>query len=273
MVKIRNSSENIVMIIESSYDQLTHVEKSIADYFIKDVQNDDLSSKAVSQRLFVSESSLSRFSQKLGFSGYREFLFVYQQSLHVQKDLDRLTQQVLDSYQKILEKTYALISNEQMVRIAQMLDEYERVYVYGMGSSSFVASEFKLRFMRLGLNVDCLTDAHSIVMNMTRIDKKALVIGISISGKTEEVIRGLKDAKEKEAKTILLSTTQVPEYSQYYDEFVFIGGLKNLVFSNKISPQIPALIITDILYTHYLHLDKRHKEEKLKMTLNHLTMK
>lgn len=61
MVKIRNSSENIVMIIESSYDQLTHVEKSIADYFIKDVQNDDLSSKAVSQRLFVSESSLSRF--------------------------------------------------------------------------------------------------------------------------------------------------------------------------------------------------------------------
>lgn len=43
-----------------------------------------------------------------------------------------------------------------MVRIAKMLDEYNRVYIYGIGSSSVVAREFKLRFMRLGLDVDYL---------------------------------------------------------------------------------------------------------------------
>lgn len=53
-----------------------------------------------------------------------------------------LTKQVLNSYQKILEKTYALIDNEQMIRVSQMLDQYERVY--GIGSSSVVAREFKL---------------------------------------------------------------------------------------------------------------------------------
>lgn len=52
-----------------------------------------------------------------------------------------LTKQVLNSY---LEKTYALIDNERMIRVSQMLDQYERVYVYGIGSSSVVAREFKL---------------------------------------------------------------------------------------------------------------------------------
>ena len=106
-------NKSVIPVIESAYDDLTNVEKSIAD-----------SSKAVSQRLFVSEASLSRFSKKLGFRGYREFLFAFQGSTKSEKNLDILTRQVLNSYQKVLEKTYSLIDNEQMIRLAQMLDLY-----------------------------------------------------------------------------------------------------------------------------------------------------
>ena len=252
-------NKSVIPVIESAYDDLTNVEKSIADYFINYVNGEDLSSKAVSRRLFVSEASLSRFSKKLGFRGYREFLFAFQGSTKSEKNLDILTRQVLNSYQKVLEKTYSLIDNEQMIRLAQMLDLYERVYVYGIGSSSVVAREFKLRFMRLGLDVDYLAEAHSIRMNITRVNKLSLVIGISVSGRTEEV-----------AKTIMLSAAKVYEYRSFYDELVLMGGLKNLAISDKISPQIPALIMIDILYTHYLHYNKANKDEKLKMTLEHI---
>ena len=263
-------NKSVIPVIESAYDDLTNVEKSIADYFINYVNGEDLSSKAVSQRLFVSEASLSRFSKKLGFRGYREFLFAFQGSTKSEKNLDILTRQVLNSYQKVLEKTYSLIDNEQMIRLAQMLDLYERVYVYGIGSSSVVAREFKLRFMRLGLDVDYLAEAHSIRMNITRVNELSLVIGISVSGRTEEVVEGLKTAKEKGAKTIMLSGAKVYEYRSFYDELVLMGGLKNLAISDKISPQIPALIMIDILYTHYLHYNKANKDEKLKMTLEHI---
>lgn len=263
-------NKSVIPVIESKYEELTHVEKNIADYFMNQMNDDDLSSKAVSQRLFVSEASLSRFAKKLGFSGYREFSFTYLNSHQLEKNLDNLTKQVLNSYQKVLEKTYSLVNNDQMVKIAKMLDEYERVYVYGIGSSAIVAREFKLRFMRLGLDVEDLPEAHSIKMNITRVNKKSLVIGISVSGKTDEVITGLKLAKDKGAKTVLLSAAKVYEYRSYYDELVLIGGLKNLAISDKISPQIPALIIVDILYTHYLNYNKMSKEEKLKMTLEYI---
>ena len=139
-----------------------------------------------------------------------------------------------------------------------------------IGSSSVVAREFKLRFMRLGLDVDYLAESHSIRMNITRVNQESLVIGISVSGKTEEVIEGLREAKEKGAKTIMLSAARVYEYRSYYDELILIGGLKNLAISDKISPQIPALIVVDILYSHYLNYNNDNKKEKLQMTLEHI---
>lgn len=257
---MRTYNQSVIPLIEMAYPKLTPLEKRIANYFVGEVNDTDLSSKVVSQRLYVSESSLSRFAKKVGFSGYREFIYAYQYSHQTVKDLDTLTRDVLNFYQKILEKSYSLIDNEQMIRIAKMLDEYKRIYVYGIASSGVVANEFKLRFMRLGLDVDDLVDAHSIRMNVTRINEQSLVFGISVSGRT----------KEKGTKTILLSAYHIHKYRNFYDELILLSGLKNLAVSDKISPQIPALIMIDILYTHYLHYNQYYKREKLNMTLEHI---
>ena len=107
-------------------------------------------------------------------------------------------------------------------------------------------------------------------MNITRVNQESLVIGISVSGKTEEVIEGLREAKEKGAKTIMLSAARVYEYRSYYDELILIWWLKNLAISDKISPQVPALIVVDILYSHYLNYNNDNKKEKLQMTLEHI---
>lgn len=54
---------SIIPIIEANYDRLTTVEKSIADFFISNVDAVDLSAKGVADKLFVSEASLSRFAK------------------------------------------------------------------------------------------------------------------------------------------------------------------------------------------------------------------
>lgn len=256
-----------IPLIEACYDKFTSVERVVADFFLTGPENRDFSSKAIAKDLFVSEASLSRFSQKCGFTGYRQFIFFYLDNANRERDFDALTRLVLNSYQKVLDISYSIIDNEQMVRIAQMLDRYDRVYVYGIGSSAIAAQEFKIRFMRLGLDVDYLAESHAMQMNITRITDTSLVIGISVSGRTEEVVQGLLAAHKKGAKTIMLSAVDVPEYRAHYDEFVQMGSLKNLPISDKISPQIPALIIVDVIYAHYLNYNKEMKQLKLNMTL------
>ena len=64
--------KSVVPIIESNYDKFTTVERNIADFFIQNRKKVDFSSKSISERLFVSEASLSRFAKKCGYRIFEE---------------------------------------------------------------------------------------------------------------------------------------------------------------------------------------------------------
>ena len=231
----------------------------------------DFSSKNISTLLYVSEASLSRFAKKCGFKGYREFLFRYLEVFHEDKEIvDDRTKAVFNSYQELLNKSYNLIDEEQMWSIVNKLSTYKRVYIYGMGSSGVAATEFKLRFIRIGIDVEAITDSHLMKMNSVRINEECLVIGISISGRTQPVISSLRAAKEQGAYTILITSKQKPEVKESCDDSLLVAVIKNLEYGNVISPQFPILIMLDILYSFLLESDKLHKEAMHDYTLKEL---
>ena len=94
--------KSVVPIIKMNYDNFTAVEKSIADFFIQNQEKVELSSKAMADRLFVSEASLSRFAQKCGYRGYREFVYQYETTF-VEKNetMTGNTRMVLNAYQEL----------------------------------------------------------------------------------------------------------------------------------------------------------------------------
>ena len=57
--------KSVTPIIESNYEKFTPLEKNIADFFIKNQELVDFSAKAIAERLYVSEASLSRFAKKM----------------------------------------------------------------------------------------------------------------------------------------------------------------------------------------------------------------
>ena len=61
---------------------------------------------------------------------------------------------VLNAYQELLNKTYSLVDESQVVRIIGYLNKAEKVIVCGRGSSGFSAKEMEIRFMRIGIDVD-----------------------------------------------------------------------------------------------------------------------
>ena len=164
--------KNILPVIESVYGSLTHLEKKIADYFLSaEALTADLSAQAVSQKLYVSVPSLTRFAKKCGFSGYRQFIFEFQESSSESKNVSRdLTRNVLSDYGELLNKTFSLIDEEQFLRVGDMLNNAGRVYIYGQGSSGLVAREMEFRFMRLGMVCKAITDDHMIRMNRVMLD-------------------------------------------------------------------------------------------------------
>lgn len=253
--------KSVIPIIESNYNNFTNVEKSIADFFIQNRKKMDFSSRAVSERLFVSEASLSRFAKKCGYRGYREFLYQYEETfVEKQESMTGNTRMVLNAYQELLNKTYSLVDEVQISRIGKYLAQAERVFVCGKGSSGLSASEMEIRFMRIGVDIDSLQDTDMMRMQAVFQDERSLVFGISISGEKEAVLYLLREAHKRGAKTVLLTANNRESYDEFCTEVVLLPSLKHLNHGNVISPQFPILVMLDLIYSCYVEQDKDEKE-------------
>ncbi len=86
--------KKVAPMIESIYDTLTPIEKTIAKYFLGVIpENESLSAQEVSKRLFVSIPSLTRFAQKCGYKGYRQFIYDYQKGKQEETNLQSYRRQ------------------------------------------------------------------------------------------------------------------------------------------------------------------------------------
>ena len=257
--------QDIATIIDLHFEELTELEQEIARYFLQvDTIVDDLSSQQVTQKLHISQAALTRFAKKCGFTGYREFVFQYQHQAskpdtHSHKH-SPLTKRVLRSYSNLREQTQDLIDEEQLERVAQLIDDAERVYFFGTGSSGLIAREMKLRFMRLGVVCEALTDQDGFAWTTSIMDENCLVLGFSLSGTTQSVLDSLLDAKEMGAKTILF-TSAPNKNSQAYTETVLVANHSQSSYIQRISAQLPMLILIDLIYAYFLEINRDSKEK------------
>ena len=256
--------KSVVPIIESNYGKFTTVEKSIADFFILNREKMDFSAKSIADHLFVSEASLSRFAKKCGYRGYREFIYQYEETfVEKTESMTGNTRMVLNAYQELLNKTYSLVDEAQISRISRYLSKCKRAFVCGMGSSGLAAREMKLRFMRIGVNIEAITDEHIMKMNSVLLDGECGVIGISISGKTETVIDSLKAAKKCGAAVVLMTSRKEKKFEDFCDEIMLFAVKENLERGKDISPQFPILVMIDMLYSRILRTEGFRRRETL----------
>ena len=107
--------------IKAAIPLMTHVEKSIAQFFINNETKGNFALKEVASLLYTSEATLSRFAKKCGYKGYRELIFSYERDLDQEKengdqekDVDLFTKVVRSSYQNLLNDSFSILDREKI---------------------------------------------------------------------------------------------------------------------------------------------------------------
>lgn len=78
----------------------------------------------------------------MDFEAIEKFIYQYEESFEEKnKELTGHTRTVLNMYQELLNKTYSLMDEAQIVRICEKLGQAKRVFVCGKGSSGLAARE------------------------------------------------------------------------------------------------------------------------------------
>lgn len=267
-------SNDTIRTLEMSLGKMTAVEKSIADFFINNHEMLDFASRKIAKLLYVSEATLSRFAQKCGYSGYREFIFSYTRDLAeelkapaAEEDISTITTKVKDTYSFLLQKCFSALNEDQIQAIDVTLSHAEKVYVFGVGSSGYAALEFQLRFMRLGMNVSAVTDTQMMRICASLADEHTLIFSLSLSGNQPDILDSIRIAKEKGAHTICLSATPSSALAQASDELVLVGAVADLDTGTLVSPQFSLLVVIDVLYAYYTASNSFSKFQKYHETL------
>ncbi|MFS0638496.1 MurR/RpiR family transcriptional regulator [Mesobacillus foraminis] len=126
--------------------------------------------------------------------------------------LSKLYQNHLELIEGTFRNTYF-----DLQQAVSLLDSVKKVHAYGIGNSGIAAQEFKWKFFRIGVNVESITDPHQAVMDAALAAEDSLIIGISVSGETKEVIDAVKMAKQQGAAVFAITSEKTSKLAHLAD--------------------------------------------------------
>lgn len=260
---MRKTEQNIsiLIMIKSVYQSLSKAEQKVADFVLKNADETIYSSVTLlAEKAGVGETSVIRFCRKLGCRGFQDF------KLSIAQDLVNPTEQVNgeikedDSIETICNKitshnisalnnTTSLLSKHELMKATNTFEMAKKIYFFGIGSSGITANDAKYRFMRLGFNADSATDSHIIAMNASLVSKEDVVVGISSSGSTKDLVEGIKIAKKNGAHIIALTNHAKSPITLYADTVLLSASKETPFQGGAFASKIAQIHVLDLLST------------------------
>ena len=165
-----------------------------------------MTSSRLGQLLGISQSTIIRFTQKLGYSSFRAFLADISLSSQVSTDVDDDIQanedtditmnRLFSQYTDVMKLTMSEKLVEQVDTAVKMLKKARRIVFFAVGGSSNMAEYFATHLIRYDLMVNHNYDIHTSLYLITQCTEEDLVIILSESGETDEIKKAINACRQ-----------------------------------------------------------------------------
>lgn len=251
--------KNPLYLVEKNYKSLSKAEKKVADYVQLYPDKTILASlQTISEKCSVSDASVLRFCRTLGFSGYQDFkaalvpeilkrgVTIYEEINYT--DSYQITREKFtDNLQKDITKTISTVSNDIVETLAEQLIAANKIIILGLAGSAGVARIFNDCLLGLGIYCHYLTDRVEIERMIPQLDENDVLIGISHSGETQEVVLALKNAQENNVHTICLTNIASSTITKYANIQLITAVPENILGSYSCQPRITQLALLEFI--------------------------
>ncbi len=223
-------NKSCLSLIKAEYAHLTKKERQLADYILKNCEAVvSMTVSALAENAGVVKSVVIRFCQTLGFGGYTEFKLLLSRDLARNEQLgfspyisnddnsQNVFKKIFAANVKTLHDTARDLDGVMFEKVVDAIKKAENIYVYGVGTSAGIASDFQYRLVEIGRNALFFTDVVNMKVSAMNIKSKDVVVGISNSGRTVPTVDALKHAQENGAKTVCVTSYPKSEIIKYSD--------------------------------------------------------
>ena len=226
-------------IIHNQISGLTKAEQKLLNYIEKNLLHiEELTIRNLAEQAEVSTATVSRLAKKFGYSNFAKFKL-----------------ELSSSYTESIKQTVELLKIEELEQASTLLNQASKIYLFGVGASGTVCSDFYYKLNRIGKNCVYVQDSHVQMASIASASSKDLAIGISYSGLTKEVVAPLQFAKKQRVFTIAITGVGLNPLTQLGDLVFRVPKHEQEVRVGAIDSRNNTLFLTDLLYLAMIQKD------------------
>ncbi|WP_163101485.1 MurR/RpiR family transcriptional regulator [Peribacillus alkalitolerans] len=252
----------VVNLIESNLKDFSPAESNVAKYVLSHPERViDMSTKHLADACEVSEAAIIRFCKRIGINSFKglkieiakelnpSFDGIIQNSSFLPDDsLIQVMDKVRDRSVSALMNTMKILQVDMLEKASEAIHLAKKVFLYGAGGSSIVAMDASYKLLRINIPTFISLDIHVQMMMVANMEPGDVLLVVSTSGKTKEIIDLLAEAKDKGCVTILLTQHGKSPAQKLADIILATSDEEQNVRIGTMSARIAQLAVIDALF-------------------------
>jgi DNA-binding MurR/RpiR family transcriptional regulator len=225
--------------IRSERDQMSAIERRIADFLLENAHLlRDYSSQQLADALRISQSSVVKFSQKLGFKGYPDLKYSVGEAIARENGGNgastaeavkrnphtALAESLWRSKAKAEEETRLINPPDKIDAIATLIGAAGKVFLIGLGEDSVSAQAFAARLSLLGIIAVYHADPVLMSSSISTVAAKDVLLMFSEQGKQPTLYQLCRQFRERRGKVISITRHTANPLRAHADAQLLISG-------------------------------------------------
>lgn len=220
----------------------------------------------------VAEATLLRFFRKLDFKGFQDFKLMLTQEISSETpeiEDDSFIGRVKNNVIQVITDTSEVIQEDVLDAAIEKIEHSKDVVIFGIGSSGIAAMDMQNRLMRIGKNAIVITDSHFQIMRAASMTKDTVVIAVSLTGSTKDIVDAVSASKASGATVIALTSYTKSPLTKFADIVLLSSAKESPLDSGSLVSKISQLFLIDLICTGLtMKNEKEAQAMKLKISEN-----
>lgn len=271
---------NCLVRIRQRYPHLAQSDKRLADYLLSQPDNArHLSSQQLAAKVGISQSSVVKFAQKMGFKGFPALKLAISealvsnpnpQSVPVHNlirgdDPMRLVgEKLIKENVAAMHATLDVNSEEKLIESATMLRRARRIVLTGIGASGLVAQNFAWKLMKIGFNAVVERDMHALLATVQALSSEDLLLAISYTGERRELNLAADETLLAGGKILAITGFTPNALQQRATHCLYTIAEEQATRSGAISSTHAQMMLTDVLFMALVQQDLEHAPGRIR---------
>ncbi|MDV5168317.1 SIS domain-containing protein [Photobacterium rosenbergii] len=250
----------VIPNIRMRLPSLTRTEQSIAENFLKPhFLQKSTSIKEVAERLGVSTALIVKVSKKLGFSGFKQLKdalnaqhqsesYLPSEQLEPDDSCEQIITKVLQNSINALTEILNFVDANMVSAAADAIVNARNIELYAAGGSTIICEDFQHKLLRFGMRASVPRDRHLMLMSASVLSSNDVVLVVSHSGQTVDLMDAVRLAKQSGAKIISITNNYHAELSQLSDYPLYAPASPEPLLGKNGTARLVKLAMIDSLY-------------------------